>query len=266
MAASNPDHNTQDLRDRIAAGNFPTWTVAIQTMTPEESLKFEYDVNDLTKVWPEDEFPLLEVGKIVLNKNPENWFAEIEQLAFTPGNMIPGAEPSNDPVLQSRLFSYGDTARHRLGPNHMQIPINCPLSVQNFQRAGWMRVDGGAGTLPPSAPNYPSSFAAPVSFNAGRPYNLSAIMDPASDSKTVLFSYQLSRADFEQPNVLFNKEFDDVERQSLIDNVIGALNSVTIPEVKQRSLDMFVCVDTTLGSKIGAGIGLTPSSSPNCGA
>ncbi|KAJ7115871.1 catalase, partial [Mycena epipterygia] len=134
MAATNLDYNTQELRERIAAGNFPTWNVAIQTMTPDEGQKFKYDVNDLTKIWPEDEYPLLEVGKIVLNKNPENWFAEIEQLAFSPGNMVPGAEPSNDPVLQARLFAYSDTARHRLGPNHLQIPINCPLAVNNFQR------------------------------------------------------------------------------------------------------------------------------------
>ncbi|KAJ7157235.1 catalase [Mycena filopes] len=137
LAASNPDHNTEDLRqvgDRIASGKFPTWHVAIQTMTPEEGQKYKYDVNDLTKVWPEDQFPLVEVAKIVLDTNPENWFAEIEQLSFSPGNMPPGVEPSNDPVLQSRLFAYSDTARHRLGPNHLQIPVNCPLAVQNFQR------------------------------------------------------------------------------------------------------------------------------------
>ncbi|KAJ7634096.1 catalase [Mycena polygramma] len=277
MAANNPDYNTQEMRERIAAGNFPTWHVAIQTMTPEEGQKYKYDVvceslsfrasflspiieNDLTKIWPEDEFPLLEVGKIVLNKNPQNWFAEIEQLSFSPGNMPPGAEPSNDPVLQSRLFSYSDTARHRLGPNHLEIPINCPLAVHNFQRAGWMRVDGGAGTLPPAAANYPSSFQPPVSFRP-RPYNLSAIADPVVGPPTVLSSYQLSRMDFEQPNALYNQEFTEEERQSLVANVIAALNTVTVSDVKQRSLDMFACVDDSLGKAIGAGIGLTPACS-----
>ncbi|KAJ6493652.1 peroxisomal catalase [Mycena vitilis] len=243
MTANNPDYNTQELRERIAAGSFPTWHVAVQTMTPEE-----------------DEFPLLEVGKIVLNKNPQNWFAEIEQLSFSPGNMPPGAEPSNDPVLQARLFSYSDTARHRLGPNHLEIPINCPLGVHNFQRAGWMRVDGGAGTLPPTAANYPSSFQPPVSFRP-RPYNLSAIADPVVGPPTVLSSYQLSRMDFEQPNALYNQEFTEEERQSLVANVIAALNTVTVSDVKQRSLDMFACVDDNLGKAIGAGIGLTPACS-----
>ncbi|KAJ7890631.1 catalase [Mycena olivaceomarginata] len=259
-AAENPDHNTQDLRramDRIEAGSFPTWTVSIQTMTPEQGQKFKYDVNDLTKVWPEDEYPLLEVGKIVLNKNPENWFAEIEQLAFSPSNMVPGAEPSNDPVLQARLFSYPDTARHRLGPNHLEIPINCPVAVHNFQRAGWMRIDGGAGTLPANAANYPSSFSAPVSF-VKRPYNLSAIADPVTPGPaTTQGTYELSLLDFEQPNTLYNSEFTEEERQSLVSNIIGALNSVTIQDIKQRSLNMFACVDDKLGAAIGAGVGLT---------
>ncbi|KAF7370686.1 Catalase domain-containing protein [Mycena sanguinolenta] len=255
MAANNPDYNTQELRH----GDFPSWTVAIQTMTPEQGQNYKYDVNDLTKIWPEDEFPLLEglaVGKIVLNKNPQNWFAEIEQLSFSPGNMVPGAEPSNDPVLQSRLFAYSDTARHRLGPNHLEIPINCPMAVNNFQRAGWMRVDRGAGTLPPNAPNYPSSFNPPVSFRP-RPYNLSDIADPIVGPPTVLSSSQLARMDFEQPNALYNKEFTEVERQSLVANVIDALNLVTVPAVKQRSVDMFACVDKKLGQAIGAGINLT---------
>ncbi|KAJ7155499.1 catalase [Mycena crocata] len=220
LAATNPDHNTQDLRDRIAAGKFPTWHVAIQTMTPEEGQKYKYDVNDLTKVWPEDEFPLLEVGKI--------------------------AEPSNDPVLQSRLFAYSDTARHRLGPNHLQIPVNCPLAVHNFER-----------TLPPSAPNYPSSFAPAVSFPR-RPYNLSSVADPVVGPATTL--------DFEQPNALYNKEFTKVEQQSLVANVVAALNTVTVEKVKQRSLDMFACVDASLGDKIGQGIGFKPSSPLFCGA
>ncbi|KAJ7681123.1 catalase-like domain-containing protein [Mycena rosella] len=255
LAVENPDHNTQDLQ---------------QTMTPQQGQAYKYDVNDLTKIWPEDEYPLLEVGKIVLNKNPENWFAEIEQAAFSPANMPPGVEPSNDPVLQARLFAYSDSARHRLGANHLELPINCPLGVHNFQRTGWMRIDGGAGTLPPSAANYPSSFAAPVSF-VKRPYNLSAIADlpdPIGSPAMILSSSQLARMDFEQPADLYNKactEFTQVEKDSLVANLITALNTVTVAAVKQRSLDMFACVDTTLGGKIGAGIGLKASSPLSCG-
>ncbi|KAF7356684.1 Catalase domain-containing protein [Mycena venus] len=248
--------------DRIEKGDFPTWTVSIQTMTPEQSQKFRYDVvrpflntiparveegNDLTKVWPEDEYPLLEVGKIVLNKNPDNWFAEIEQLAFSPSNMIPGAEPSNDPVLQARLFSYPDAQRYRLGGNYLEFPV----------------LDGHASTegralYPPNAANYPSSFNPPVSF-VKRPYNLSAIADPVTPGPAITQgTYELSLLDFEQPNTLYNKEFSDEEKQSLVSNVIDALNSVTIQDIKQRSLNMFACVDDKLGAAIGTGIGLTP--------
>ncbi|KAJ7066681.1 catalase [Mycena amicta] len=264
LASQNPDFHTQELRERIASGQFPTWNVGVQTMTLEQRQNFRYDVNDITKVWPEDEFPIQQIAKIVLNKNPQNWFAEVEQLSFAPGNMPPGVEPSNDPVLQARVYSYSDTARHRLGPNHLEIPINCPVAVNNFQRAGWMRIDAGAGTLDPSAPNYPSSFAPPVRF-APRPYNLSDIADPHDGPSLVKFSYSLSPKDFEQPRDLYNKEFSDSERSSLVSNVITALSAVTVPQVKQRSLDMFACVDAALGQKIGQGLQLTPTSPLFCG-
>ncbi|KAF7308592.1 Catalase domain-containing protein [Mycena chlorophos] len=272
LAASNPDYNTQELQQRINSGNYPTWNVSVQTMTWEQSQNFTYDVNDLTKTWPTDEYPLRPIGQIVLNKNPQNWFAEIEQLAFSPAHMVPGVEPSNDPVLQARLFAYSDTARHRLGPNHLQIPINCPMysdsgaSVANFQRAAWMRVDGGAGSLDPSAPNYPSSFAAPVQFGNGRPYNLSDIADPVSGPGITLSSYKLTTKDFEQPNALYNTEFSDEERSSLVANVITALKQVTVPQVQQRSVDMFACVDPKLGNLIGTGINVTVSAQLSCGA
>ncbi|KAJ7635405.1 catalase [Roridomyces roridus] len=265
MIADNLDWNTQELESRIDSGNFPKWTVSIQTMTPEQGQNWEYDINDITKVWPVDQFPLLDVGEIVLNKNPDNWFSEIEQLSFSPANMPFGAEPSNDPVLQGRLFAYADAARHRLGPNHMEIPVNCPMAVSNFQRAGYMRVDGGAGTLPPNSANYPSSFNAPVSFQA-RPYNLSAIADPIVGPPVVLGSFQLSKKDFEQPNVLWTTNFSDEERESLVDNVIASLLTVPIQNIQQRSLDMFACVNATLGSQIATGIKLTVSSPLSCGA
>ncbi|KAF7317988.1 Catalase domain-containing protein [Mycena kentingensis (nom. inval.)] len=286
LTAENPDYHTQELRERIACKKFPQWKVAIQKMTYEESKQFRYDVFDLTKVWPEDQFPLLEVGKVVLNKNPENWFAEIEQVAFSPGNMPPGVEPSNDPVLQARIFAYSDTARHRLGPNHLQLPINCPFSaeysqstppaffsphvspaasVNNFQRAGPMRVDNGAASLPPFAANYPSSVSPPLRFSA-RPYNLADIAEPLEGSPVVKASSELTTKDFEQPRELYNKEFSEAERTSLVTNVVAALKDVTVKDVQQRSLDMFACVDEALGSKIAQGlVDMTPSYPLYCG-
>jgi catalase len=107
-------------------------------MTPEQAESFRYNVLDLTKIWPHKEFPLRPIGTLVLNRNPENYFNEIEQIAFSPSHLVPGVEPSADPVLQSRLFSYPDTHRHRLGVNYQQLPVNAPVCpVANFRESGW---------------------------------------------------------------------------------------------------------------------------------
>jgi catalase len=160
LASSNPDHATEDLFTSIERGEFPSWTVYVQVMTPQQAEKFKYSIFDLTKTWPQAEFPLRRFGKLTLNKNPQNYFAEIEQAAFSPSHLVPGVEPSADPVLQSRLFSYPDTHRHRLGVNYQQIPANCPLKAWNpVHRDGGMRVDGNYG----AEPNYQSSFR-PVTY------------------------------------------------------------------------------------------------------
>ena len=122
-------------------------------MTPEQAEKFRYNILDLTKVWSHKEFPLRPIGKLVLNENPKNYFAEIEQSAFSPSHLIPGVEPTADPVLQSRLFSYPDTHRHRLGVNYQQLPVNAPIvPVANFQRDGAMAFNNQG-----NRPNYQSS-------------------------------------------------------------------------------------------------------------
>lgn len=174
LAGSNPDYNQANLFRSIANGERPTYTCYIQTMTPEQAEKFRYSVNDLTKIWPHKEFPLRKFGKITLNANVDNYFEEIEQIAFSPSNTcIPGIEPSNDNVLQTRLYSYPDTQRHRLGANFTQLPVNrprnlnlnnqsvcpfadgkpkCPYAASNFQRDG-----PGAIYNQGSLPNYISN-------------------------------------------------------------------------------------------------------------
>lgn len=130
-------------------------------MPESEAASYEWDINDITKVWPHSDYPLIRVGKLTLNRNPKNYFAEVEQAAFSPSHMVPGIEPSNDKMLQGRLFSYPDTHRHRLGKNYDQIPINCPYRarVHNYQRDGNMTVNGNQG----SQANYePNSFGGPT--------------------------------------------------------------------------------------------------------
>lgn len=149
LAQEDPDYGLRDLFNAIANGNYPSWTFYIQVMTFKEAETFPFNPFDLTKVWPHKDYPLIPVGKLVLNKNPVNYFAEVEQMAFDPSNMPPGIEPSPDKMLQGRLFAYPDTHRHRLGPNYLQIPVNCPYRarVANYQRDGPMCIHDNQGRI-----------------------------------------------------------------------------------------------------------------------
>ena len=124
LKAADPDHATRDLYDTISQGTNPSWSMYIQAMPEEAEPNYNWDIFDVTKIWPTEDYPLLPVGRLVLNRNPLNYYAETEQAAFSPAHMVPGIEPSNDKMLQGRLISYSDTHRHRLGPNYDLIPIN----------------------------------------------------------------------------------------------------------------------------------------------
>ncbi|MFQ6639415.1 hypothetical protein Gotur_016184, partial [Gossypium turneri] len=139
VGGSNHSHATQDLYDSIAAGNYPEWKLFIQTIDPDHEQRFDFDPLDVTKTWPEDILPLQPVGRLVLNKNIDNFFAENEQLAFCPAIVVPGIYYSDDKLLQTRVFSYSDTQRHRLGPNYLQLPANAPKCAHhNNHHEGFM--------------------------------------------------------------------------------------------------------------------------------
>ncbi len=140
------ESHQRDLFDSIEKGDFPKWIMKIQVMTEEQARKCSFNPFDLTKVWSHKEYPLIEVGVMELNKNPENYFADVEQAAFNPANVVPGIGFSPDKMLQGRLFSYGDAQRYRLGVNHHLIPVNAPrCPVNSYHRDGFMRVDGNYG-------------------------------------------------------------------------------------------------------------------------
>ena len=148
------ERNQRDLYTAIEDGNFPKWKMYIQVMTEDEANNMPYNPFDLTKVWYKGDFPLIEVGEFELNRNPDNYFAEVEQAAFTPANVVPGISFSPDKMLQARLFSYGDAQRYRVGVNHHQIPVNQPRCPFNsFHRDGAMRVDGNHGSKLTYEPN-----------------------------------------------------------------------------------------------------------------
>lgn len=149
VVAADRESHQRDLYGAIEKKEYPKWKMYIQVMTEEEADNMPYNPFDLTKVWYKDQFPLIEVGIFELNKNPENYFQDVEQAAFTPANIVPGIGLSPDRMLHGRLFSYGDAARYRLGVNHHQIPVNAPRGVKNphsFHRDGAMRVDGNQGS------------------------------------------------------------------------------------------------------------------------
>lgn len=144
---TDPDYATRDLVNHIDQGKTAEWEMFFQAIPEKDAWSYKYNIFDVTKVVPHGDYPLIPVGTLVLNKNVENYFAETEQSAFSPGHLVPGMEPSPDKMLQGRLFSYPDTHRHRLGGNYEQIPINCPYraKVHNGIRDGPMRVDRNGG-------------------------------------------------------------------------------------------------------------------------
>ncbi len=154
IIAKDRESHQRDLFDNIEKGNFPKWKLFIQVMTVEEAEKLPYNPFDITKVWYKKDFPLIEVGEMELNRNPENYFQDVEQAAFAPANIVPGIGFSPDRLLQARLFSYGDAQRYRLGINHHQIPVNKPKNdAHSYHRDGAMRVDGNHGGLLHYNPN-----------------------------------------------------------------------------------------------------------------
>ncbi|KAG7398038.1 hypothetical protein PHYBOEH_011769 [Phytophthora boehmeriae] len=241
LAGADPDYANRDLYEAIEAGEFPSWTLYIQTMTPEQAKQHKFLAFDVTKVWPHSDFPLQEVGRLVLNRNPQNYFAEIEQLAFSPSHMVPGIAPSPDKMLQGRLFSYPDTLRHRLGKNYQQIPVNRPLKEpQTYQRDGPMVVNGNMG----DAVNYfPNSMGGPEEVESLR-YN------KYDGEHTVVDKYSSAHDDnFTQVRVFYRKVLDHDARERLTDNIATSLVNASKP-VQERTLKNFNEVDPNYAERV----------------
>ncbi|CEL01396.1 Putative Catalase [Aspergillus calidoustus] len=243
LAAENPDWHTQDLFNAIARGEYPSWTCYVQVLSPGQAEKFRWNIFDLTKVWPQSEVPLRRFGRFTLNKNPENYFAEVEQAAFSPSHMVPGVEPSADPVLQARLFSYPDTHRHRLGTaNYQSIPVNCPLrSFTPFHRDGVMSVDGNHG----ANPNYPSTFR-PLQY---KPVKASQEHEKWAGA-VVTEQLPVTDEDFVQANGLWQVlGRQPGQQENFVGNIAGHLCNAH-PRVRKATYGMFRRVNADLGARI----------------
>ncbi len=248
LAGENPDHATADLYDSIAQGEFPTWKVSVQIMTPDQVAKYKFDSFDITKVWAHSDAPLQPLGMLVLNRNPVNYFAEVEQAAFSPGNFVPGIGPSPDKLLQGRLFSYHDTQRHRLGANYHLIPVNAPKfsPENNFQRDSYMRTDTNGG----GGPNYyPNSFGGPT------PDPLANVPPVDITGMAARHQYTLSDLDFVQAGNLYRKVMTDMDREHLVGNIVAHLGNAQ-KRIQFRQTALFYKADTEYGSRVATGLGL----------
>lgn len=242
LSGSDPDYSIRDLFNAIAEGKYPSWTMYIQVMTPEQAAKSKFNPFDLTKIWPQSEYPLIKVGKLTLDRNPKNYFTEVEQIAFSPSHLIPGIEPSPDKMLQGRLFAYGDTHRHRLGANYLQLPVNCPFAVRNYQRDGPQAISNQGG-----APNYhPNSFGGP-----NEDLRAKALQPSFSLSGDVMRYDSADEDNFTQARVFYNKVLDKAAQDRMIQNIAGNLKNAA-GFIQERAVKNFSQVDETLGKKIAA--------------
>jgi catalase len=248
LAGVDGDYHTGDLFRAIARGEHPSWTLKVQVMPFDEAKTYRYNPFDLTKVWPHGDYPLIELGKMTLDRNPTDNHTEIEQAAFEPSNLVPGIGPSPDKMLLGRLFSYPDAHRARIGVNYNQIPVNAAKSpVHSYSKDGAMRVHNVSD--PVYAPN---SKGGPKADSEHYPD--SAVW--YTDGEMVHAAYTLRRDDDDwgQAGTLVREVFDDAARERLVDNIVGhLLDGVTEP-VLQRAFDYWRNVDKDLGDRVEKGV------------
>lgn len=246
LDGSNPDSAQQDLFNAIDKGNFPRWRLFMQVMSEEQANGHHENPFDVTKVWSQKTFPLIEVGIVELNRNPDNYFSEVEQVAMAPSNVVPGVGLSPDKMLQGRLFAYADAQRYRIGTNYQQLPVNAPkCPYHNYQRDGAMRLTSDG------APNYePNSIT-------DAPKQQPQYGEPALNLGNVSvdrYNHRLDEDYYSQARALFNLMTDE-QKQLLIDNIVGSMMSVT-KDVQIRQLKHFYLVDPAYGQGIANGLNI----------
>lgn len=229
VVARDRESAQRDLVDNIDRGNFPKWNFRIQVMSEADVATYHLNPFDITKVWPHKDYPLIDVGTIELNRNAANYFADVEQSAFSPANVVPGIGFSPDRLLQGRLFSYGDTQRYRLGINHHQIPVNAPrVPVSHaFHRDGAMRTDGNHGGRVNYEPNRYGDYAQDASVNE----------PPLAAGAIARYDHREDGDYYSQPGALF-RLFDDAQRQRFFGNIARHIYGVP-DDIVARQIEHF---------------------------
>lgn len=236
------EHATLDLRNEIEKGNFPKWDLYVQMMKKADFDKFDFNPVDVTKIWPADEVASVKVGTMTLNRNPENYFQQVEQAAFSPGTLVPGIEPSEDKLLQGRLFSYSDTQRHRLTGNFQQIPVNQPIvKVTNYNKDGYMSTRLQKGDV-----NYqPSTNLPAVKEDEKFEYSKSVYAAGTTTVQNVIDKQN----NFQQAGELYNS-FSKKDQDNLIKNLGGALNAVHNKLIVKKMIAHFYQADKEYGNRL----------------
>ncbi len=248
IAGRDSDYHRRDLFQSIQNGDHPSWTLKVQIMPFEEAKTYRFNPFDLTKVWPHGDYPLIEVGKMTLNRNVTDFHTEIEQAAFEPNNLVPGTGLSPDKMLLARGFSYADAHRARLGVNYKQIPVNTPQApVHSYSKDGAMRVNNV--TDPVYAPN---SYGGPAADT--EKYRETATW--AADGEMVRSAYTLREDDDDwgQAGTLVRKVMDDAARSRLVSNVVGHLKDGVSDKVLERAFEYWRNIDEDVGNRIEEGV------------
>lgn len=249
LDGTNPDYAQDDLFHAIERGDYPKWGVYIQVMSEEAAAKRAENPFDVTKVWSQKEFPLIEVGEFELNRNPENYFAEVEQVALAPSNVVPGTGLSPDRMLQGRVFAYADAQRYRIGTNYQQLPVNAPqCPYHTYQRDGAMRFDGNSG----GAPNYePNSFEqAPKQTN-----NKNPAFPQAGSGPEYQYDHREDQDYYSQAGALF-RLMNAEQKELLISNIVGSMKGID-EAIQRRQIEHFKKADPAYGEGVAKGLGLT---------
>ncbi|WP_169165779.1 catalase [Cellulomonas taurus] len=262
IAGADADYQRRDLYEAIERGDFPTWDVYVQVMPYEDAKTYRFNPFDLTKVWPKGDYPRIKVGHFTLNRNPRNFFAEIEQAAFSPATLVPGTAISPDKMLMARVFSYPDAQRYRVGTNYAQLPVNaakCP--VHSYTADGAQRHDFNAPEVPVYAPN---SFGGPVASAVAAGEG-----SWESDGELVRAAATLHAEDddFGQAGTLYRDVFDEGAKVRFQETLVGQYRALTVDRVKERFLWYWTQVDAGLGATlrelIAAGDGGAPIDQPS---
>ena len=244
MAGTNPEHDRNDLQSAIEKGDFPSWTVNVQLMSPEQAKTYRIDPFDVTKVWPHGDFPLIPVGKIVLNRNPTNFFAEVEQAAFAPTNFVQGIFMSPDKLLQGRMFAYEDAQRYRLGVNNSMIPVNKPkhADVYTNERDGHMMTGDNSGS---TANYFPNSVNGHTENNDFIPPPAMALEEAVLDRHRL----EITDDDFTQTGIFYRKVLNDYEKSQLISNLAEHMCGA-LKRIQYRQAALFYKADPDYGTRV----------------